>query len=254
MDRTGKIAVAVAVITLFVWTFFNQRQMEKVAATRRAAAAAEEQQKAAEQPPKVETPAAPPGRAEPAKPAAAEKRETLSGPSVEATFTNLGGGIAREVLLKHNADLGRNVVLNEFGTIPIGAISELAGEAAHEPFTASVDEPNGAITFERTDARQLQTTKRFAIPKSTDPAEDYVIPLDVTFTNRGAQTITIPSWFVHTGPAAPVHQRDLPYYTGFKWSDGKLIDITWFAGGWFRAARPTFTASREKIAWAAVAD
>ncbi|HYR58367.1 MAG TPA: hypothetical protein VEO95_07055, partial [Chthoniobacteraceae bacterium] len=202
MDRTGKIAIALAVVTLFAWTYFNQREVDKAAAARRAAAAAQEQQKAAAEPAKPETPA--PTTAEPAKPAVEEKSETLAGPSVEATFTNLGGGIAREVLLKHNAEGGRNVVINEFGAIPIGAISELAGAATSEPFTATTDEANGTITFERTDSRQLQTTKKFSIPKSTELAKDYAVWLDVTFTNRGAQPITVPGWFIHTGAAAPV--------------------------------------------------
>ena len=41
MDRKGIIAVALAVVTLFAWTFYNQREMEKVAAFKRAAAAEE---------------------------------------------------------------------------------------------------------------------------------------------------------------------------------------------------------------------
>jgi hypothetical protein len=45
MDRKGIIAVALAVITLFAWTFYNQREAEKVAVLRRAAAAEEEQMK-----------------------------------------------------------------------------------------------------------------------------------------------------------------------------------------------------------------
>jgi YidC/Oxa1 family membrane protein insertase len=59
---------------------------------------------------------------------------------------------------------------------------------------------------------------------------------------------------VHTGSAAPVHQRDRVDYTGFKWPDAKFVDVTWFAGGWFKKEQTTYSASHENIPWAAVAN
>src|SRR5690349_11839071 len=129
MDRKGIIAVSLAVITLFAWTFFNQREMDRLAAIKRAAAAEEQLKKAAEQPPAIEAPAPAATAPAPATPAVPEKLETLTGPAVKFTFSNLGGGLARALLLHHEAERGQRMVINEFGPAPIGAITEVAGEA-----------------------------------------------------------------------------------------------------------------------------
>ena len=114
MDRKGIIAVTLAIITLFAWTIYSQREAEKIAVLRRAAAAEEEQKKAAEQPPAIETPAQaatnvpPPATTEPVVP---EKLETLAGTAVEFTFSNLGGGVARALLVNHEAERGKRNLL-----------------------------------------------------------------------------------------------------------------------------------------------
>jgi YidC/Oxa1 family membrane protein insertase len=258
MDRKGIIAVTLAIITLFAWTFYNQREMEKAATLRRALAAEEEQRKAAEQPPALETPAPAPAPVAPptVDPAAAEKLETLAGPTVEFTFTNLGGGIARALLPRHEAERGKPMAINEFGPIPIGALSEVAGEAANLPYTARRDPSGAAITFHRTDARQLEITKRFAIAQADDGSDEYSVKLEVTLANRGAQPLPLPGYFVSTGAAAPVHQSDLPIYTGLKASDGKFIDVNWFSAGGFpgfgHPERPVYTETRAGILWLGV--
>src|SRR5687768_11496059 len=130
MDRTGKIAVALAILTLLVWQFYYARESQQAAAREKqaqAAAAAEKAAKApAESPVVPSTPAAPetvstvPVLA--AAPPAVEQLETIQGAEADYTFSNLGGGVSRAVLRNHEAEKGRNVVLNEFGSIPIGAI------------------------------------------------------------------------------------------------------------------------------------
>ncbi|MEA3212489.1 MAG: YidC/Oxa1 family rane protein insertase [Chthoniobacter sp.] len=255
MDRKGIIAVALAVITLFAWTIYNQREIEKATALRRAAAAEQQRKKAAEEPvppaPAVSAPAPealPPGEAP-----VEEKSEKLASPAVEFTFSNLGGGIASALLLTHEAERGKRMVINEFGSVPIGAISEVAGEGTRLPFTASRDERAGAVIYERTDARQLQITKRFTLGPAAGFNEDYALKLDVSFTNRGAQPLVLPGYFVHTGVAAPVHQRDLAIYTGLKAAGGKFIDVNSFSAGGLplfgHPARPVYTESRINIEW-----
>ena len=258
MDRKGIIAVALAVITLFAWTFYNQREMEKVAVLKRAAAAEEQQRNAAERPPALEAPASAPAAAAtpPVDPGVPEKLETLTGPEVEFTFSNLGGGISRALLLRHEAERGTRMAINEFGPIPIGALSEVAGEAARAPYTASRDASGSSITFQRTDARQLEITKRFAIAQGRGGSDEYAVKLDVTFANRGTQPIALPGYFVHGGAAAPVHQSDLPIYTGLKGAGGKFIDVNWFSAGGFlgfgHAERPIYAEARSDIPWLGV--
>ena len=266
MDRKGIIAVTLALLTLVGWTIWTQKEAQKYAA---AQARAKMEEALKSPPPEPETP--PPAAAgkqadvsgkpaeaaaaPPAEPAQPEKIEKLSGISVEYAFSNLGGGIATATLKTHEAERGTRMVLNEFGAIPIGAVVEVAGEGTHAPFSMVTDPANGTATFERTDARQVQLTKKFTIPKSTDLDKDYIAALEVTFTNRGAQSLVMPTYYVHTGAAAPVHQMDQSRYTGFTWAGGKFRDATSFSGGWFgKPERLVFTASQEGIAWAAVVD
>jgi YidC/Oxa1 family membrane protein insertase len=254
MDRKGIIAVALAVITLFAWTFFNQREVEKAAALRRAAAAEEALKKAAEQPATPEASAAVPAPAAsaPVGPAVEEKIEVLSGPKVEFTFTNLGGGIAKALLLDHEAERGQRVAINEFGPTPIGAVNEIAGDPARLPFAISRDASGHAITFQRADEQQVEITKKFVIAD----AEDYAVRLELTFANRSGQPVVRPGYFVHAGAAAPVHQRDLPLYTGVKVSNGKFIDVSWFSAGGLpgfgHPERPVYSEARADLAWLGV--
>ena len=257
MDRKGIIAVTLSIITLLVWWHFNNQEMQKIAAARQAAQAVAAEKAArelAEQGPGAAPATAP--TAAPAAPApepvAPGQIEVLATPLVDYTFTNLGGGIERALLKKHEGEEGKKMVLNEFGSIPIGAITEAAGEGTRAAFTAKVE--SGAITFERTDAKQLQLTKRFTVPQGADAKSEYLVQLEATFTNRGAQPLTVPAYFVHTGSAAPVHEGDLINYTGFKWFGGKFVDVTTFAGGWFSSAKPVFAESHPNVAWAGVAN
>ena len=268
MDRKGIIAVTLAVITLFAWTFFNQREMDRLAAIKRAAAAeeqaraAEEQaKKAAEQPATLEKPAAATPASTALAPADAgvpETLETLTGPAVKLTFSNLGGGITQALLLHHEAEHGQPMVINEFGPAPIGAVSEVAGEATRAPCTVSRDPAGNAITFLRTDARQLEIARKFSIPQPGDGADEYSTRLEISLTNRSGQPIALPGYYVEAGVAAPVHQRDQPMQIGIRVSGGKFIDVNWFAGGGFlgmgRVERPTYTESRPDLTWLGVTD
>ncbi len=268
MDRKGIIAISLSIITLIAWIVYNNREMQKVTAARAEAATAAAE-KAALEPKEPSTAASEPG-ATPATPSPVtehtktgtgtftltlpEVNETLPTASVDYTFSNLGGGLARTLLKNHEGERGTKMVLNEFGAIPIGAISEAAGEGTKLPFTAKLDEANGGITYDRTDERKLQLTKHFTVPKATDLKSDYIVDLEVTFTNHGEQPLTVPSYFVHTGSTAPIYQSDRADYTGFKCYGGKFITSPSFEGGMFSKARPVFAESHPGIEWAGVAN
>jgi YidC/Oxa1 family membrane protein insertase len=261
MDRKGIIAVTLSVIILAVWWVYNDKEMKKLAAAHAAQVEADKAKAGtdARAPGGAATPPAttattPAPETAPPPPAAEEKTEELPTTSVNYTFTNLGGGIKRARLNNHEAERGKQMVLNEFGAIPIGTITEAAGQGVDAPFTAQVNKDNGEIVFERTDSRQVQLSKRFVVPKSTDRATDYIVELEATFTNKGTQPVTLPGYYVHTGSAAPVHEHDQMLYTGFKRGGGKFIDASWFEKGWFTAARPVFTESASEIPWAGVAN
>lgn len=263
-----------AVLGLVSWQFYYARETQKAArAVQEAALVAPA--KAPAEAPVVPAPAAPvaaeaPAADQAAKPVASPDApaslEKLATASVEYTFTNLGGGLSRALLRKHNAENGSNVVLNEFGSIPIGAITEIAGDGTNAAFTPTVNAASGEITFERTDSRQLHLTKKFVLPKldALDEKEklrqEYLVRLDVTLTNRGAEPLPLPGgYFIQTGSAAPIHASDQPIYTGFDYyrnGGNKSVDVNWFSGGGFlmfkKPERPVYTDATDNIHWAGV--
>ena len=105
--------------------------------------------------------------------------------------------------------------------------------------------------------------RTFADLKGKDPLrEEYWMTLEVAFTNRAAQPVEIPRYYVYTGSTAPIHQRDLPTYTGFgylKETSMKLIPVSWFKGSGFlfmkskpRATYPEQPETLSDVKWAGV--
>jgi len=208
----------------------------------------------------------------PAQPEAPAETKTLtSNPgTVDYVFSNLGGGISRVVLKGHyeNKEKGTQIVLNEFGSIPIGAIAETPGEGTNLPWTMTSDDANGVVSFERTDtARQIKVVKKFTLPpKFTEDEkrrdklrEEYLIDLEVTYTNVGPGPMMVPKYFLHTGGAAIINTREEPYYQGFDWwRDGKnnFKDVNSFSAGgmlfWSHPERLVFREDGDLMRWGAV--
>ncbi len=274
MDRKGIIAVALAVVGLIFWQTQYSRQMAAYQKAKQAYDAAAADKAKTEHPETAaastaSTPPAAPEGANPEPPKAPEKVEekiddvlspSPEHPSAQYKFTNLGGGIAQVVLLegKQPGSAASDVTLNGFGDVPIGAITEHADEDVRAPFTATVDPVSGVATFGRTDARHLQTEKKFTLSRDSDYRRLYLIGLDVTFTNRGAAPIQIGSYYVHTGSAGPIHRQDRTLYTGFDYFNGSNFfkSVAQFSsGGVFGFGRkdaPVLAQSAPDVAWAAV--
>jgi len=238
MDRKAIAAISLSLVTLFAWTFFSQKQAERAASwrneQRQIAEAANAGSEATIAPAAASTPAdpvaAPPPVGPPAATAVTEKVVT---PSVAYTMTNLGGGIAAAELLKHAAEKNLRMVLNEFGTVPIGAVTLQADGDYHAAFTQRVDVNTATVEYERPMSEQLVLTKKFQLPRAGSP-EEYLVHLDVAFRNPGSAPVTVPGYFVHLGGAAPIHQADQSLYTGFSYyGNSSFINATWFGGGGF---------------------
>lgn len=243
MDRKGIIAVALAIIALVWWTLHNQAEMEKYRQAKRASDAvkAAERAKVEEAAAQAAAPvagtetgagAAP---AVPVTPEVPETTETLSTALLEQTFTSAGGGISRVVLKTHTGEGGRKIILNEFGSLPIGSVSDRAGEGVRAPYTAKFDPTTNEAVFERVDGRQLRTVKKFTLPKGAGLKEDYTTKLELTLTNSGAQELVLPPYYVYLGSTAPIHGHDMPNYTGFGWMKKGFTfkDLTHFTQGGF---------------------
>jgi YidC/Oxa1 family membrane protein insertase len=263
MDRTSIIAVALAIVVLVVWAkFFAPKMSQNPAATQQPTPGASPVP-GAQPTPSVSvagaTKAAPGAEVAPAEKPVEETITKATSPSAEYHFTNLGGGIARAVLLKHEAEGGRPVTLNEFGSTPIGALSDQPGEGSDAAYTVTAS--SGEVTCERTGAQAVQIVKKFTLPQGTSGKEEYLIKLDVTFKNNGAEPYRSNGWYVYTGSAAKIHERDQPAYTAFDWYAGRLVDtpVTWFAAATWpligvqkSPEKPFYTGNAPNITWAGV--
>ena len=276
MDRKSFLIILVTVGLMAGWHFGIYAPRAKEDARRYAEKKAQQEaQKASEpkpadtapatpaQTPAVISPAAQPAKTEPAVPE--EKRTLASLPgSTEYEFTTQGGGIARGVLKEHFKDKskGTQVVINEFGDIPIGALTEAPGEESlvKLPWKMSVEESSHCVSFERTEpVRQIKITKKFLLPADKSLREEYVIGLDLTFTNVGEQAMMVPVYFLHTGSTAPVNASEQRQYQGFDWwRDGtnSFQNVDWFSAGgmlaWSHPERPVFKQDTDLVRWAAV--
>ena len=272
MDKKGILIIAVAVAAFLGWQMYYGKQMQTAKAAQQAAravAVARAAEVAKENPVPLE-PVAPAPAAAPTEAPADQQIETLATKSAEYSFTNLGGGIQRVKLLDHLVDktAGAKIVLNEWGSIPIGAVTETPGWKANAPFKITRDDSAHAITFERVDERQLALVKKFTVPqfdsqKDGDRLRDeYLLKLDLSFANRGTAPLAVPTYFVHAGSAGPLHRLDNSLFIGlnyFRESSNKFIDATWFAGGGFlffkkppRSVYPEPPEPMSDVRWAGV--
>ena len=186
--------------------------------------------------------------------------------SVEYVFTNFGAGIAKATLKLHIEDKVRKtpVVLNEFGTIPIGALAETAGDAAFikVPWAMKVDQAARTVVFERTDAsRKIKTVKKFTLPRESTLKDEYVVSLEITYTNLGDGPMMVPANYLHLGSSSPLRQDDMLMYQTFNWwqdGDNHSTNGDWFSAGgflfWKNPERPEYRANADQIRWAAVAN
>src|SRR6266700_355537 len=265
MDRTAWIAVALCVVGLVLWELYLVKQTPP----RRAPVPTAPQQispvptaAASGSPPAVVAAPEIPSKAAETTPSFPEKIETLRNSDVELRLTNRGGGIKEAVLLKQVAEKGQRVVLNSAECAPIGSIIEQPSAPALPEFTAS-PQSNSAVQFERTTPEQIKIRKKFFFEKSPEEKDNFVIEMDVDVENRGPNPYQTAGYFVALGSAAPIHQRDYPYYTRLVWcinGTAKGIDVGWFgsSGGFLgmgqRTARPVYQENIAGAEWVAVSD
>jgi YidC/Oxa1 family membrane protein insertase len=272
MDRKGIIAVVLAIGVLLWWTNQQSKEVAKHQEQQRLQQEAEAKKNATPAPvgmgstssSAVPLEASQAGTLPPGAPAYPEKIEEAKTPEVVYRFTNLGGGIQSVALPEHKAN-DATVELNKFSTSPIGAISEAVpggpGANTNAPYDLTPNTPPGEVTYERTDARKLQITKKFKLPQTGSTQDGYTAVMELTFTNKGDQPIALPAYYVHTGAVGPMHQTDLYSYTVFGWmSGGKFTSKdsgSFKAGGvgpFGKSDAPTFTADAQKTTWAAVSN
>lgn len=258
MDRKGIVGISIAVVTLIVWNWYYTTHYQPPKRMVRPATAVTSPIVGAASPALAQGSATPlpPPTGEPFE----ETLQTAPGVSTEFSFTNRGGGIARATLLNHMAENGEKVKLNEFGSIPIGAITEKPGEDLDTPYVVTV--AHQTVTCVATGPNQIEVAKTFTLPAGTNIKDEYLTRLEVAFTNRGTGSYQSPGYYVYTGSAAPIHHRDLPTFTGFDWyrnGKAKFVDVNWFEASRIpligierRAAQSSYNETADNITWAGV--
>jgi YidC/Oxa1 family membrane protein insertase len=270
MDKKGKIGVVLALIVLIGWQYFTTQQM-------REARLAQENSEKQGDPQAPQAPQAPtstasaessaPGQSPapvpqakpsetrpsargPVLPSEPKHNVTLKSAEAEWTVSSHGGGIEKVTLLKHTGESAKPLVINEFGKIPIGALTEAYETPVLDSFTLEAGQDGRSALLKKLDARKLEISKRFALvsPKGSGAEETYQVELELTFTNRSDQPLTVPAFAVRAGSSAPLHIKDLPIYTGLNRMLGgssKAADVTWFDGGGFlgfgKTPRPLYS-------------
>lgn len=265
MDRTGWIVVILCVLGLVGWEVYvaHQRQTVPPAAASIPAPALTTPTPA---PPVPAASASSAAATRPPAPVAsfAEQFQTLRNNDVELRLTNRGGGIGEAVLLNHMGTDGGPVRLNTPDHLPIGAIVSSPQEPDLPEFTFARTAA-GVPQYEQTDAKKLTTRKTFAFPPNPLPKDNFVVNLEVEFTNAGDTALHREPYFVALGSAAPQHRTDYPTYTRLTWclnGTAKGIDVNWFAaqnyplvGVQKRPAQPFYTETFKTGAdWAGVTD
>ena len=270
MDRKSIVGIgaAVALFAWAQWAQFKAQQEQKLHPTT---------------PPTAEATASPSATATPATvakepsiptaPATVESKatatvpaqtQTVGTPSVDYTFTNLGGGITSLKLLNHQGgEPGEKMVLNTFATHPIGALVLKPESGDNENYEVTV-EGKDRVVCEKTMNPGVQVKKVYTLNQKPGKGEEYRAALEVTFTNHSATAVDYPDYYLFTGAATPIHATDLPYYIGFDWFNGKsnsFIQPTWFdsskiplVGVETGPAKAVYAASPGNVVWAGVRD
>jgi YidC/Oxa1 family membrane protein insertase len=277
MDRKGKLGVALSLIALIAWQIYysNELNRAKLAQEQLAAAAAaaapQETKSTAAQPtatPPASAPAdstaAPAAAGNAASASTSEPKQTvkLDSAGAEWIFTNRGGGIERVTLKGHTTESDRAVSLNEFGNIPIGALTEAYESPILENFTMEAGADSKSVVFRRTDPRQITIIKSFTLQAlqegAKQKADPYIANLEIKIINQSGSPVTVPAYSVRAGSGAPLHLKDLPIYTGVNrmiGTNGKFLDTTWFDGGGFlgfgKTPRPVYSETGA-ISWIGV--
>jgi len=270
MDRTGKIAVALALAVIIGWTLYQSsiapppKPAVAPSATPAVAGASPAQGATSTE---TVTPAAPAPTPEP-EPALPEQTQVIKTPLIDYTFTNHGGGILRAQLNNQWVDneSKKNVVLNQYGPVPIGATSDKPNDGADASYTGTLVGTDG-ISYQRTTEQQIQFTKKFTLPTATQGVDQYLATLDLSIANMGKQNYNSDGYYVYLGAAGPIHRTDMTRYIAMDWYvNGKAseINVASFNGSNVpvlgHAERPEYpfpgvnTNFGDHIAWGAVYD
>ncbi len=201
-------------------------------------------------------PAAPDPGIEPAppvEPVVAEERHEIRTDLVRFELSNIGGGVVVAEMLAAS-DL---VLVNEFGDGPVGAISREVGFLSNLAYQVAEAVPGHSVTYEADTADGIRVRKQFRRP-TDENADPYLLEVEVTLSNNGAQPHQSAEWYLYAGGAVSENPGEFVQPRIFWRGDGDVDykETRWFDKGFmgWRAPRPELTRSFEEITWAGVSN
>jgi YidC/Oxa1 family membrane protein insertase len=266
-DRTTWIAITLSIAGLLGWNWYYSKTYAPYLAQQ---AALQKAAKQRQQPPAPDGSNASPKAAAsvpaqraaiPQVPELSGRRETLDTSRAEYLFTGDSGGIESVTLFLHLGANEQSLFLNKGCGLPIGALCDTNGIPL-TGFLLEADKKKGVTRFQRRPQDGLAITKTFTLPQTVGSPEEYLLGLEITFSNTGTTPLALPGYWVAAGGAAPVHTSDLSIYTCFdSFRGGKMtsIDVNWFEPGRIpvlgietRPARELYFQPEADVLWSAV--
>ncbi len=265
MDKKAIVAIALSIAVMIGWQYFYSGKSQPgpaaapVQAEAQPGAAPLSPAPAPTQPaPAVAAPVPAPA---PVISAPAETR-TISSGKADYLLSTAGGGIESVVLKDHLSEHGENLRLNAVGDAPIGALSPVPGQWPLTDYRFASKTSGDSVTLQGALDGGIEVAKTVTLADPTDPGQEYVVNLDLVFSNPGTVASSTGPLWINLGSAYAVHSRDLPTYTAFDWyGDGSLHDtgVNWFEAGHVplvgiqtSAARSEYRENVPAVTWAAV--
>ena len=173
--------------------------------------------------PQADTPPLEP--ATPVTPAVAEVENVLKNAAVEATFTNIGGGMKLVKILAGPYAGATEQVINNDAKSPIGALMRGSGNLETTAYTASNITPT-SITYTAT-AGGVEITKVWTmVDGKPSDGWGYLWDLNVTLRNTGAEKLPV-TYSLYSGVLGALHSIDRPTEIASSWyADGDADVIT----------------------------
>ena len=163
-------------------------------------------------------------------PPAGVEETTLTNDRVEATFTNLGGGIRFVRLLdQQESKSGGNVILNSVGRAPIGSLGSGPDSLGNDVVFAVSESTDSSVTYEATTPAGLSIKKKYTLRKPQEngipvtQSDGYLIDLELTLTNSAATPANTSALYLYSGAINPLLKRErVP--PSFGWNTGGEAD------------------------------
>lgn len=162
----------------------------------------------------------------PPEPPAEEQRVELVTDEVRFTLTTLAAGVRSAELINQASvvEEGRNVVLNDDGSSPVGALADGADrmEAVNYQYDAAASEEGRRAVFTGRHPSGLEVRKVYSLTPADQPGHPFLLDFELQVSNTNETTLPLEQFSVFLGTAVPLHRREFTP-SGFFWrEDGEF--------------------------------